>query len=71
MSSRWVICEPDTISVTHVCEGEEVITGGPSGLAWIATVASAELAQALVLTLKADGMAAYGLEPVKRRRKPH
>lgn len=72
MSNRWVICEPRTLSVTRIYEGENVVTGGPSGQAWIGTFASYELAEALVRTLKEENLAAYGLEPVKRRRrKPH
>lgn len=37
-----------TVTNTHICEGEEVITGGPDGQVWVATFADARLAAAFV-----------------------
>lgn len=31
---------PDTLSVTHVCDGQEIITGGADGQTYVATFAS-------------------------------
>jgi hypothetical protein len=32
---------PMTLIATHVCEGEEVVTGGADGQVWVATFADA------------------------------
>lgn len=32
---------PLTLTVTHICEGEEVVTGGDEGQVWVATFADA------------------------------
>lgn len=33
-------CHPDTLSVTHIFDGEEVVSGGADGQEWVATFAS-------------------------------
>lgn len=69
LKHRNVLCEPATLSVTHIYEGENVVTGGPDGQAWVATFASHDLAQVFVNSLKAAGMACFGMQPVLPRRK--
>jgi hypothetical protein len=40
--------DPQTLSVTHICDGEEVVTGGDDGQAWIATFADATTAELFI-----------------------
>lgn len=35
---------PSTLTVTHIHDGEEVVTGGPDGQVWVATFADRHLA---------------------------
>lgn len=46
--------DPATLGVTHICAGEEVVTGGADGQVWVATFADPRTAN-LFLT-HADGM---------------
>lgn len=41
--------DPETLSVTHICDGEEVVTGGDDGQQWIATFADATTAELFIL----------------------
>lgn len=34
------LATPETLEITHIFDGEEVVTGGPDGQIWIATFAS-------------------------------
>lgn len=36
---------PDTLSITHICDGEEVITGGKDGQVYVATFCDARAAR--------------------------
>lgn len=38
----------NTLSVTHVFDGEEIVTGGEDGQTWVATFGTAMLAQMFV-----------------------
>lgn len=42
------LAAPRTLSVTHICDGEEVVTGGADGQVWIATFATKLAADAFV-----------------------
>jgi hypothetical protein len=42
---KWITVTPASLSITHIFEGEEVITGGEDGQVWVATFASAAEAQ--------------------------
>jgi hypothetical protein len=44
---------PSTLSVTHICDGEEVITGGDDGQVWIGTFADRSMAAHFVNYAKA------------------
>jgi hypothetical protein len=52
-----------TLAVTHIFDGEEVVTGGPDGQTWIATCASSQLANDLVGYLRACGRPLMVPEP--------
>lgn len=45
---RVMLVTPETLSVTHIFDGEEVVTGGPDGLVWVATFASRNAAEHFV-----------------------
>jgi hypothetical protein len=55
------LVSPGTLSVTHIFEGEEVVTGGEDGQVWIATFASAPEARIWVDAMKAAGLPVQGL----------
>ena len=42
--SEFAIARSDTLSVTHIFDGEEVVIGGDDGQIWVATFASANAA---------------------------
>lgn len=44
---------PSTLSVTHIYDGEEVVTGGDDGQTWIATFADRSMAAHFVSYAKA------------------
>lgn len=44
--------DTDSLTVTHVYDGEEVVTGGPEGQAWVATFSSANLARMFITDCK-------------------
>jgi hypothetical protein len=52
---------PSTLEVTHVFEGEEVVTGGDDGQVWIATFASAQEARIWVDAMWDAGLPVQGL----------
>lgn len=39
LENDLVLVHPSTVSVTHIFDGEEAVTGGASGQIWIATFA--------------------------------
>lgn len=49
-----------TLSVTHVFDGEEAVTGGEDGQVWVATFAEAAEARNFVLYKQAQCEWAYG-----------
>lgn len=44
-ASQGGLCQPDTLYITHVFDGEEVVRGGITGQVWVATFASAIAAE--------------------------
>lgn len=44
---------PSTLGVTHICDGQEVVTGGDDGQTWIATFADRSMAAHFVNYAKA------------------
>jgi len=52
---------PDTLSVTHIFDGEEVVTGGHDGQVWVATFASANAAEHFVRYCVASAKTFTGL----------
>jgi hypothetical protein len=51
---------PGTLAVTHICDGEEVVTGGDDGQVWIATFAQNALAQVFVRHTQATHEVVFG-----------
>lgn len=43
---------PETLFVTHICDGEEVVMGGLDGQVWVATFASERVARYFVNVAK-------------------
>lgn len=52
--------EPRTLAITHIHDGEEVVTGGDDGQVFIATFASAAAADRYVSACKEDGRPVFG-----------
>lgn len=74
MRAKWVQVDPDTLSVTPVCEGEVVVLGGDDGQAWVGSFAEQDSAQLFIDMLRHARRAVWALLPVSRtrtRRKPH
>lgn len=44
----------NSLSVTHICDGEEVVTGGEDGQVWVATFAVAETADKFVASVRSQ-----------------
>lgn len=57
---QLVVCPPHTVSVTHIFDGEEVVTGGDSGQIWIATFADPVAAAWFVKFAQEQGIALRG-----------
>lgn len=51
---------PSTLTVTHICDGEEVVTGGEDGQVWIATFAQSALAHIFVRHTQATHEVVFG-----------
>lgn len=63
MLPEWVKVDADTLDVTHIFEGEEVVTGGDDGQVWIATFADKRVAERFVDNAACQqGMEIYGLK---------
>lgn len=56
-----VTVQPETLSVTRICEGEHVVTGGDDGQVWIATFYCYSSANSFVLLAKNAGATIYGV----------
>ena len=52
MAAKFEWLDVDTLTVTHIFEGEEVVRGGEDGQAWVATFASRGEADGFVGYLK-------------------
>lgn len=42
----------ETLSVTHICDGQEIVTGGDDGQSWVASFASRMAAEMFVMTVQ-------------------
>lgn len=62
MSER-VRVDPSSLSVTHICDGEEVVTGGDDGQTWVATFASRLAADMFLDVVKATDYQLFGERP--------
>lgn len=51
-SVTLVAVEGSTLAVTHIFDGQEVVTGGDDGQAWVATFASAREAKRYVESMR-------------------
>jgi hypothetical protein len=60
-----VLCKTDTLSVTHIFDGEEVITGGEDGQTWVATFANRQEAENYVKSLQINSKWVYGQRRAK------
>jgi hypothetical protein len=58
--SGLIVCPPHTVSVTHIFDGEEVVTGGDSGQIWIATFADRVAAEWFIKFAQQQGVALRG-----------
>lgn len=48
-----------TLTVTHICDGEEVVTGGADGQQWVATFATARHAEFFVKAVQETMIGRY------------
>lgn len=51
----------NTLAVTHIFDGEEVVTGGTDGQVWIATFANASAAEGFVHLAKREKYYVLGI----------
>lgn len=45
---KAVLVDPETLFVTHIYDGEEIVCGGEDGKTWVATFADAHVAEVFV-----------------------
>lgn len=60
LENELVLVHPSTVSVTHVFDGEEVVTGGDTGQIWIATFADSVAADWFVKFANDQGIMLRG-----------
>ena len=61
---RFEEVTPNTLSVTHIFDGEEVVSGGDDGQVWIATFSTPAYAKAFVEYLQSNPYAPVtGIRP--------
>jgi len=52
--------DKETLSITHICDGEEVITGGDDGQTYVATFAHRWTANVFIALVKHSPLVIYG-----------
>lgn len=57
---RLVSVPPHTLTVTHVCDGENVVVGGEDGQTWVGTFAAEVTAQQFCEFMKVNPHGVYG-----------
>jgi hypothetical protein len=59
-ATQVVSVEAETLSITHVCDGAEVVVGDEDGQAWVATFATRITAQQFVEAMKGLKVPVFG-----------
>ncbi len=60
LKQRRVQVDPSTLAVTHIFDGEEIVSGGEDGQVYIATFASASAAEFFVFAAQLRGLNVWG-----------
>lgn len=63
--TRIEFVRPETLSTTHICDGEEVVTGGDDGQVWVATFACPITAQQFIGRQKSRMEATAGQRTIR------